>query len=448
MYATLKTAASASVLAPLQRKGAGPISKTDAAKPHDKVVPVKAFSDDVKRKVALRKMMMKMKKPATLGHLDQSLKHVKRDMADLKQMHKEADVNEQPPNGLQWQKEDVNYRYQSSADKTCGTCEHFIAPHTCEIVAGLIRPVDVCDKFEPLEHVGVVGGPIPSRLVVTGDNFGEADQVDPSTPTGKVLREKPLVTRARLVAGFFGPNDDDDEDDDDDDMDNFEGVGPDELECECETAWNFARKDPKFRGAIKLALGEVSPPGWSGTVMAMKKHKSITNPWALAWYMKGKGASPHYKPEKKTSEGGPGSGPSGGHLSSLHIDRIKSLGKVQQRKAAYAMRKQSEEGGPGSGRKPGGKKIFAKDQPESPEDKQVAMFSRRETPGQRAARIRGKTVDPHQAKAIQRALMVVRATLASEGVMGTIDKGNLPEEQPDHQQYRSPGLSHGRRGGA
>jgi hypothetical protein len=47
---------------------------------------------------------------------------------------------------------------------------------------------------------------------------------------------------------------------------------------------------------------EVSPPGWSGTVKAMKKHKNIDNPFALAWSMKNKGAKPHYKPEKKNEE--------------------------------------------------------------------------------------------------------------------------------------------------
>ncbi len=43
---------------------------------------------------------------------------------------------------------------------------------------------------------------------------------------------------------------------------------------------------------------EKSPPGWSGTVKAMKKHKKIDNPWALANYMKKKGDTPHKKPEK------------------------------------------------------------------------------------------------------------------------------------------------------
>ena len=46
---------------------------------------------------------------------------------------------------------------------------------------------------------------------------------------------------------------------------------------------------------------EVAPPGWEGTVKAMKKHKDLKNPWALAWYMKGKGAKPHH--QESTEEG-------------------------------------------------------------------------------------------------------------------------------------------------
>lgn len=40
-------------------------------------------------------------------------------------------------------------------------------------------------------------------------------------------------------------------------------------------------------------IKEVSPPGWEKTVEAMKKHKDITNPFALAWYMKNKGYESH-----------------------------------------------------------------------------------------------------------------------------------------------------------
>jgi len=38
---------------------------------------------------------------------------------------------------------------------------------------------------------------------------------------------------------------------------------------------------------------EVAPPGWEGTVKAMKKNKKINNPYALAWWMKNKGMKPH-----------------------------------------------------------------------------------------------------------------------------------------------------------
>lgn len=48
-------------------------------------------------------------------------------------------------------------------------------------------------------------------------------------------------------------------------------------------------------------LNEVSPPGWSGTTKAMKKYKDITNPFALSWWMKNKGAKAHYKPMKDDS---------------------------------------------------------------------------------------------------------------------------------------------------
>lgn len=46
-------------------------------------------------------------------------------------------------------------------------------------------------------------------------------------------------------------------------------------------------------------LAEKSPPGWEATVKAMKKHKEITNPWALAWWMKKQGYTPRKKPRKK-----------------------------------------------------------------------------------------------------------------------------------------------------
>ena len=49
-------------------------------------------------------------------------------------------------------------------------------------------------------------------------------------------------------------------------------------------------------------FGEKAPPGWEGTVKAMKKKKNIDNPWALAWYMKNKGDKPHIPEEVELNE--------------------------------------------------------------------------------------------------------------------------------------------------
>lgn len=43
------------------------------------------------------------------------------------------------------------------------------------------------------------------------------------------------------------------------------------------------------------SVDEKAPPGFEGTVKAMKKHKEIDNPFALAWSMKNKGYKSHKK---------------------------------------------------------------------------------------------------------------------------------------------------------
>jgi hypothetical protein len=48
-------------------------------------------------------------------------------------------------------------------------------------------------------------------------------------------------------------------------------------------------------------LKEKAPKGWEGTVKAMKKHKEIDNPWALANSMKNKGYKSHVKESKIAS---------------------------------------------------------------------------------------------------------------------------------------------------
>lgn len=52
-------------------------------------------------------------------------------------------------------------------------------------------------------------------------------------------------------------------------------------------------------------LDESAPEGWEGTVKAMKGHKDVSNPWALAHWMKKKGYKSHKKngSEEMTEEG-------------------------------------------------------------------------------------------------------------------------------------------------
>ena len=50
--------------------------------------------------------------------------------------------------------------------------------------------------------------------------------------------------------------------------------------------------------AMKEEINEAAPEGWEKTVLAMKKHKEIDNPWALAHWMKKKGYQSHKKEGK------------------------------------------------------------------------------------------------------------------------------------------------------
>ena len=50
-------------------------------------------------------------------------------------------------------------------------------------------------------------------------------------------------------------------------------------------------------GKPDIEIEEKAPPGWEGTVKAMKKKKGIDNPYSLAWYMKNKGDKSHIPEE-------------------------------------------------------------------------------------------------------------------------------------------------------
>jgi hypothetical protein len=62
-------------------------------------------------------------------------------------------------------------------------------------------------------------------------------------------------------------------------------------------------QDEMYRWASTTGEGlpkvAVAPPGWENTVKEMKGKKDVDNPFALAWYMHGKGNKPHSKKSAK-----------------------------------------------------------------------------------------------------------------------------------------------------
>jgi hypothetical protein len=48
-------------------------------------------------------------------------------------------------------KEQVNYRYAADPQRSCGECVHFREPAACELVAGMILKTDTCDLFKPAD---------------------------------------------------------------------------------------------------------------------------------------------------------------------------------------------------------------------------------------------------------------------------------------------------------
>ncbi len=81
---------------------------------------------------------------------------------------------------------------------------------------------------------------------------------------------------------------------------------------------NTGKAPVDYHRESEETIKEVSPPGWEGTIKAMKKDKDITNPWALGWWMKNKG----YK----------------SHKEEVEIDELSSelLGRYKKRAAAQS----------------------------------------------------------------------------------------------------------------
>jgi len=90
---------------------------------------------------------------------------------------------------------------------------------------------------------------------------------------------------------------------------------------------------------------EVSPPGWSGTTKAMKAHPKISNPWALAWWMKGKGDKPHYPPEKKKKGEREANTSSGlAQLTRYRAEALPNLQNPADRMATLALQRRQRAG--------------------------------------------------------------------------------------------------------
>lgn len=311
----------------------------------------------------------------------------------------EADDKNVVDGGPTLDKELVNYRYSGMKGKMCQDCSMFDGKAGCTLVIGIIRPVDTCDRFEP----------------------NSTQAVAPQDPT------KPA--RAELVT---------------------------ESEAELHTLKSYKRMKLRMEAdgdfEADPIMSEVSPPGWEGTILRMKKHPEIDNPYALAWYMKNQGYTPHagprggkgeaeaieaifVKPEGPKSahsqEGGPGSGPQAGAMRrrtgqyTYSKDRPckncgEQLGKHMaeyphdlddgEKQCTGFKPGKASEGGPGSGPRPSGRSKFAPDSHDD-QDSATATFTRRENPRQRAARIKKKPVDPATAAAIRRALMSARESV-------------------------------------
>jgi hypothetical protein len=72
--------------------------------------------------------------------------------------------------------------------------------------------------------------------------------------------------------------------------------------CKCSLEQNPQKQQDQLQQQAEVsrpAPVAVSPPGWDKTVEHMKDHPEIDNPWALAWYMKNKGDTPHYASDPK-----------------------------------------------------------------------------------------------------------------------------------------------------
>lgn len=506
---------------PLLRKGVKVVPKVD------KQVPVAAFIDDVRRKLKLRKAMKSS----------------------------EAEPMVQGMHALST-KEDVNYRYAENPMRSCGKCTHFLFPGACDIVAGLIRTVDVCNEFEAKDDpTRRQASPVVQASFI--DSAKKESTVPGTDEHAAILSDQGWQFHANDHDTIVYTNPETDEEIRVWDSGNWirytadqhvisQGQGVESLRQDLSVHENEGGPGSGVRGHVTdrpEGGGNGKPDGWVSDPMMKKELVSIGGQTheikmrtdketgdklmnvagqdiaqvrvtseqipgpvgrisigsSNVTYVKFKpeGLAKLIGPERAAmfptssmavknirgakyrfsnllttftkrgqqsegEEGGPGSGPRKGDSSSAKKDDDSSrvIGQrarppIHPRAGAPMLRyglsdRENEEGGPGSGRRPGGKTIYAKQEPEGDDERQIATFTRREKPTERRDRIKGKKVDPAQAKAIQRAFLVVRASLVSAEAMSTMGAHSAISDMPgsDAQDYTAPGLRHGRRGAA
>jgi len=88
-----------------------------------------------------------------------------------------------------------------------------------------------------------------------------------------------------------------------------EATNPAEKAAKETAKANLAAKHAKEKESLadkqtreRESLKEKAPPGFEGTVKAMKKHPEIDNPYALSWYLKNKGAKSHRNKDGSVKE--------------------------------------------------------------------------------------------------------------------------------------------------
>jgi len=416
--------------APLLRK------KKVLAKPVDDQVPVASFVDDVKRKMKLKHVMQH--------------------------------TNEALPGRLET-KEDVNYRYAENPERSCGKCTHFLFPGACDMVAGLIRYVDVCNEFEAKDNVAK-NQAAPTVQATFVDSAKKESAVPGTDEHAALLSGQGWQFHANDHDTIVYTNPETDEEIRVWDSGNWIRYTADQHVVAQGQGVESLRQD--------LSAHETEGGPGSGPQKGGKKYPLGPGTGSRA---------ANKDTARQSEEGGPGSGRRSGdgkgekqgfeiHLKddtgrdeSYTVVAINKKDAIDKAKAEHRTKRPDAmdvkptfigksyrynpeaEGGPGSGRRPGGKTIYAKAEPASDEDRQIGTFTRREKPGERRQRIKDRPVDPATAKAIQKALLVVRASLVTKNeAMSTMGSHVAISDVPgsDSQDYTAPGLKHGRRGAA